>query len=72
MHSTGLFLIGTKHTIELKLDESDPESTFVKAQCRGAQADFQSGWNFCDWSACFSTYDDAMNTVDARDHADGN
>lgn len=65
MNSTGLFLIGTKHTIEFTVSEDGG----VEAQCRGAQASFQHGKNWCDWS---ETYDDLRDAWEyAQDHADG-
>jgi hypothetical protein len=65
MNSPGLFLIGKKHTIELTIDEEGN----VDAQCRGAQASFQSGKNWCDWHEKHDTLRDA--TEYAQGHADG-
>lgn len=63
MNSTGLFLVGRQHTIEFTAGEEG-----VTAKCRGAQADFQHGVNWCPWSESYYSLGDA--TEHAADHAD--
>ena len=64
MQSPGMFLVGGKHTIEFTKDPTDGATV---AQCRGAQADFQHGKNWCDWREVYDTLDDAIEW--SQDHA---